>query len=341
MKFQDTLTPITGTATSDGFMALCSVDNFLTLTKTPVVQRNHDDRVNKGQVDHFENVLPQHRVVSVGIYTGESFEYEGGEVIKPGDALVVDGNTRKCYWQRAVESEHPMVNDLRKNPLVVCVKDMKTPLDIEMWYETFDSNGQIKKSSHAMQSAAHLSGVDEGRIMRLSTLLNRMVKSVDKKSCKTEVELRSKKVMAFGVEHINAFYDAFEPRTTKTFMSKSAPFLAAYRALRAKGGKSSYIRIDWFFDEILTGQFSKPLNSAGEMCVTTYLNNLLMQQGSYSFLNPKASADRIFIVAGLLYHYGMRVIGGNLFVPINRKPVSNSQAGADKMRDLFNSEMTF
>lgn len=339
MKFQDCLSLIPGTRSKEGYTALCSVDNFLSLTKTPVVQRNHDERVTKGQVDHFETVLPQHRVVSVGIYLGETFEYEGGEEIKNGDALVVDGNTRKCYWQRAIESEHPMAEELRAYPLVVCVRAMKTPLDIEMWYETFDSNGQIKKASHAMQSAAHLSGVDEERIVKLSSLLNKMIKSVDKSSCKTDVEYRSKKVTTFGVDHINAFHDTFGEKTTKTIMAKASPFIGSYRALREKYGSKSHLRIDWFFEEILTGQFSRPVNSAGEPCVTVYLHNMLMQAGTYSALNPKNSGDRIEIVAGLLYFYGKRFMEGKLFISANKKSVANSQSGADKMKELFSTEM--
>lgn len=338
MKFIDKVTPVVGSKGSD-FLGKVMVKDFLSMTKTPVVQRNHEERVMKGQVDYFEDILPQHQVVSVAVYNGDDFEYSGGEVISAGDALVVDGNTRKFFWGSALKSKHPAFQKFMEQEIVVCVKYADTALDIEKWYETFDSNGQIKKASHAMQSAAHLSGVAEERIVKLATMFNKMVRNVIKGVDDTDVAFRAKKVKAFGVEHINDFHDKFSPLLSKSDMSKASPVIGAYRALRNRYGKDKYPAVDEFFTEFLTGSFNAPINAVGEQSCTMYLYNLLMQKGVYSDLNPKSSGDRIEIVAAVIYLYGKRFMEGKKYVPGGRLPVANSQAGALQMMKLFSAEM--
>lgn len=70
------------------------VKDVLANVGTPVVQRNHVERVEKHQADFLEDTVINHMVLYVMVYTGEDFEYKDGQVIKTGDAALVDGNTQ-------------------------------------------------------------------------------------------------------------------------------------------------------------------------------------------------------------------------------------------------------
>lgn len=314
-----------------------TVENVLKNTKTPLVQRNHEDRVLSGKVDYLYNTLPQHFNMAVAIYKGFPTLYKGTHKINKGDVFLVDGNTRKFFWTAAIEAGHPLFKNFNENQVIISSREFYTPEDLNEWYETFDSSRQLKTSAHMMQSAAHLSNMEEVRVKNLTYVTSKILRSVKKLKDETDVDFRARKIQLFGVDHINSFYDNFESIVGKSIY-KMTPMLTAYRVLREETHPKMWSVIDQFFTEFMSGKISKPMNEEGLKSVTMYLNNLLMEKGSYSYLNPNNSGNRLSVISAVVHYYGKKYLRGEDFMG-KRLFFANSQAGQERAVEYFSQEM--
>lgn len=335
------------------YFVKAKVKDVLDSVKTPVVQRNHEERVEKHQVDYLEDVLINHMVIYAAVYTGEKYEYAGGEVLETGDVVVVDGNTRKCFWQKAAKVNPEFAGFMEKE-IVVGVREFDNAKDIALWYESFDSSEQQKKARHEQQSAAHLLGVPEEFITKQASMFNKVVRIGKRDEDTSKIEYRVDKVEKFGVEYLEKFYKLIDG--VKIVGSVSA-FLAAYRALY-KDFPCHGAEIDEMFLEIITGDVAekratKMVGKDVYRAYTEYLHDILCTKGHNGFLNPSNSGNKIEIVSAVIYQYlskyfqesfkkqGMTVskaekIGylvGNSYV------VNDSQKGQEQMIKLFQDKI--
>lgn len=310
-----------------------TVANVLKNTKTPLVQRNHEDRVLSGKVNYLYEPLPQHFVMAAAVYNGHPTLYKGTHKLNKGDVFLVDGNTRKFFWEAAIKAEHPTFKDFLNKNIIVTVKEFYTPESLNEWYETFDSSRQLKTSAHMMQSAAHLSNIEEYRVKNITHVTSKILRSVKKQKGETDVDFRSRKIKLFGVDHINSFYDNFEGVVGKT-INKMTPLLTAYRCLREDTHPTTWGTIDSFFNEFMSGKIEKAFNEKGNKSITMYLNNLLMEKGVYSYLNPRNSGNRLDIVSAVVYYHAKEYLKGNHFVG-GRAYFANSQVGQERALEYF------
>jgi len=317
------------------------VKDFLNKTKTPTIQRDHKARVESGKVNYFQDMLPNHLVVNLALYIGKDFTTDNGHTIQRGDYLVVDGNTRKFFWQVMMESKDPKWLAFNESQIVCGYREFSEIEDLNKWYATFDSKEQIKVAKHKMESAASLIGIDSERVAKLSSALNKCsskVADVCRKYDVTEEEAKARQIEAFGTHYINEFYDNFEKLWSPKQKSSIGPFLVAYRYLLSSGQPRSVVNS--LFTEMFTGHFDRAMNEAGDKCVALELRDMFLTDGIYSYLNPKGAGDRIEIISAVVYKLIQTSIeSGKYFVSRKRKPFAQSQEGAKRAIQIFNEEL--
>lgn len=317
------------------------VKDFLTKTKTPTIQRDHEARVSSGKVNYFQQMLPNHSVVSIALYLGDDFTTDNGHTIHNGDYLVVDGNTRKFFWQVMIETKDPKWLAFNEEYIVCGYREFTTIEELNKWYSTFDSKEQIKVAKHKMESAASLIGIDSDRVAKLSSALNKCsskVSEVCRKYNLTEEEAKARQIDAFGTQYINEFYDNFEEMWTPKQKASIGPFLVAYRYLLSSGKPRSIVNS--IFSEMFTGKFENAMNDDGDKCVALEIRDMFLTNGIYSILNPKGAGDRIEIVSAVVYKLIQTSIeSGKYFISRKRKPFAQSQEGARRATQIFNDEL--
>lgn len=285
------------------YFVKAKVKDVLANVRTPVVQRNHVERVEKHQADFLEDIVINHMVLYVMVYTGEDYKYEDGTVIKTGDAALVDGNTRAYFWQKAAKVNPEFVGLMEKE-IIVGVRKMDDPDDIKLWYGCFDTRNQLKTNRHEQQSAAHLLGIPEEYITKHSTMFSKVLRSIKRKDYASEIDHRMAQAEAFGLEYIEKFYKLIEGMK---IVGSEGAFLAAYRTLYRDfpfHGKE----IDEMFLEIFTGDVAekratKMVGKDVYRAYTEYLHDILCTKGHNGFLNPNASANKVEIVSAVIYQY--------------------------------------
>lgn len=335
------------------YFVKAKVKDVLANVRTPVVQRNHVERVEKHQADFLEDIVINHMVLYVMIYTGEDYKYEDGTVIKTGDAALVDGNTRAYFWQKAAKVNPEFVGLMEKE-IIVGVRKINNADDIVLWYGCFDTRNQLKTNRHEQQSAAHLLGIPEEYIIANRTMLSKVIRNIKRKDYISEIEQRMAQAEVFGIKYFEKFYKLIEG--VKIIGSEGA-FLAAYRALYEDFpcyGKE----IDEMFLEIFTGDVAekratKMVGKDIYRAYTEYLHDILCTKGHNGLLNPKASANKVDIVAAVIYRYLSKYFNESFnkqgmtaskaakigYVVGSDYVVYDSQKGQEQMMKLFQEKI--
>lgn len=335
------------------YFVKAKVKDVLANVGTPVVQRNHVERVEKHQADFLEDILINHMVLYVMIYTGEDYKYEDGTVIKTGDAALVDGNTRAYFWQKAAKVNPEFVGLMEKE-IIVGVRKIDNADDIVLWYGCFDTRNQLKTNRHEQQSAAHLLGIPEEYIIKQGTMFDKVMRNIKKRDYASDIDYRMAQAEVFGVKYLEKFYNLIKGVTT---ISSTSAFLAAYRALYEDFpcyGKE----IDEMFLEIFTGDVAeeratKMVGKDVYRAYTEYLHDILCVKGHNGLLNPKASGNKVAIVSAVVYRYLSKYFNESFerqgmtaskaakigYVVGSNYVVFDSQKGQEQMIQLFNDKI--
>lgn len=315
-----------------------TVRDFIYNTKTPLIQRDHEARVASGKVDYFNNILINHRVVFLAKYVGKPCELVGGEMMEHGDLFVMDGNTRKHFWRVAIENVGHGWEEFADSQLMVGYREVSTFEELNSWYDTFDSKGQLKTPKDNSRSAANLLGLEEYMVKNMSTAVGKVVR-IKKPEGMTEVDFVAKKLEIFGVDVIQEFYETFEDIIPPKVKNKVSPLIVAYRALCDQFYDNRH-NINKIFEEMFTGTYRIPMNKAGDYCVAMELHDMFLKDGVYSYLNPKSSGDRIPIIAGVVYTLIKNAITKDkYYVSRRHKPFAQSVVGAQRAMDIFYQEI--
>ena len=315
-----------------------TVRDFIYKTKTPLIQRDHESRVMGGKVDYFNKVLINHKVVFIARYVGEKTKLIDNDTMEYGDLFVMDGNTRKHFWRMALEKIGHQWEKFADTLLMVGYREVKTFEELNLWYDTFDSKGQLKTPKDNARSAANILGLEDYMVKNMSTAVSKVIR-ITKPSGITEVDFVTKKLEMFGVDIIQEFYETFEESISAKVKNKVSPFLVAYRALKEKFSDHSY-NIDRIFHEMFTGIYKIPINSSGDYCVGMELHDMFLKDGVYSYLNPKSSGDRIAIISGVVYTLVKNAVTKDKYY-VNRKhkPFAQSTSGAQRAMEIFYQEI--
>lgn len=310
------------------------VEDFIYKTKTPLIQRDHVTRVHSGKVDYFNNTLINHRVVYLAEYVGERINLLDGEPLNKGDLLVMDGNTRKYFWKQAIETLGGEWDKFAKESVLCGIRKLSSISEINAWYDTFDSKFQLKTAKDNAKSAANLLGLEDYMLKNMSSAVSKVIR-IRKPEGMTEVDFVKKKIEMFGVDVIREFYETFEDIVPSKVKNKLSPFIVAYRALTNELYEKR-INIDYIFHEMFSGSYAKPINKAGENFISLELNNMFLQDGVYSYLNPRSSGDRIPIVSAVVYQLVKdAVVNNKYYVSTKRKPFAQSNAGSERAMQIF------
>ncbi len=212
--------------------------------KTPLIQRNHEQRVNDGEVEYFGDIdlYPQLKNYAVAICNSKTkIEIECGKdvfIINPGDIFLIDGNTRREFYMQRRHGV-PKIDDMIETEYAtVAVKYFSDSDTLEKYYGTFDSKDQLKKTKHVKQSAASLAGLKREPYFEVTNALKKVCKFKKDKD-ETEEQYLTRMMKHFGCDVIDKFCDLLDVYKSQTgfILPKSygiGSWMIAYRSLRLK-----------------------------------------------------------------------------------------------------------
>lgn len=210
---------------------------------SPAIQRNHKQRVEKGEVEYFANreKFPQHGVFGVAQYLGEetiSVDCGNDRIvnIENGDYVLVDGNTRREWY---IQNYHvpEVCKFVDTGYVTIALQKVYNEEELNSYYNSFDSKNQLKTVKHNKQSAFALGGLSGLTLedYETTTMLNKVC-SFTGKTKDNGIDIQVKLIRSFGIEYFkgfNALMDRYENATGKRLPKKYGVggWLAAYRAL--------------------------------------------------------------------------------------------------------------
>jgi hypothetical protein len=128
-----------------------SYEEFMRLRNAPV-QRNHEKRAKeKKHQDKLRFLKDYHRVVFAVKLTADAYDPTSGEEYPAGTIFLVDGHTRREYWNEYAE-EYPA-------ELIVHMKEVASIEEVRDAYYSHDAGDNVEKNTDLAYGATRSWGV--------------------------------------------------------------------------------------------------------------------------------------------------------------------------------------
>lgn len=199
----------------------------ISVIKSPIIQRDHEQRVQSGAVDYFAKFRPlAHDNVSVGYYTGPSVAgYESGSF------YLIDGNTRRHFYHSVITNKQmtarfPSVIDIMEKPFYLRVVEFDKLSDLDATYNCLDTPDQTKSTKDNMYSAGKVCGIVNVAVWQeITSVINKLTVLEGKRKQFqqdgiSDIQMRNVQVKMLGgstkIDEAIAFADACGKKLNKS-----------------------------------------------------------------------------------------------------------------------------